>query len=340
MNNRLTSRQIGAFHRALARWYAAHGRHDLPWRNTRDPYAIYVSEIMLQQTQVKTVLERYYFPFLARFPTIEALASANQKEVLRAWQGLGYYNRAVNLHKAAHVILSEAKDLRSFVANAPQDDMLPTLLSLPGIGRNTAHAIAAFAFRQPAAVLEANVKRVVARIFALENPKAEELWERAAALLDTKNPFDYNQAMMDLGAIVCTPRAPSCSVCPARDICRGKDDPEVYPAPKKKKETPVRTHIIIVRKNATGRYFASPRRTAFLRGLYAFSSSRRKEGRYLGSIRQAYSHFTLEADVYLKRTRAKTQDKKNWHTPAELKSLPMSAAEQKILGLLALSDSH
>ncbi|MBY0354265.1 MAG: hypothetical protein K2Q12_00885, partial [Rickettsiales bacterium] len=139
-------------HQTIHDWYAAHGRHSLPWRLTRDPYAIYVSEIMLQQTQVATVLTRFYHPFLARFPTLQSLADASQEEVLKAWEGLGYYSRARNLHQAAKIC-------------APT---LPTtvegLLELPGIGRNTAHAIAAFAYHQPVAVMEANVKRVLHRL--------------------------------------------------------------------------------------------------------------------------------------------------------------------------------
>jgi len=340
-----------AFHRRLHEWYDKHGRKNLPWRQTDDPYAIYISEIMLQQTQVATVLERYYLPFLKRFPTLGKLAAAKQNDVLTAWQGLGYYNRAINSHTAA----------KNCAGALPES--VEKLMELPGIGRNTAHAVAAFAYRQKVAVMEANVKRVLARIFALETPVDPELWDKAAQLLDAKNPFDYNQAMMDIGAMVCTRRKPRCSECPANEICEGKAAPEAYPAAKKKKITPVRRKHIIVLQNKAGKYFAVPRQTKFLNGLYCFvemdaspppiggrlGGGRNREslpkfaptltlplkGREplkLGHIRQQYSHFTLEADVWLENVAE--QGKKNWYSLAQLKKLPMSMAEKKVLELL------
>src|SRR5262249_17261464 len=181
-----------------------------PWRNTRDAYHIYISEIMLQQTQVKTVLERFYMPFLKQFPTIEKLTNAPQKDVLKAWQGLGYYNRAINLHEAT-------KQCEHALPKTPE-----ALAALPAIGKNTANAIPAFAYHPPGAVMEANVKRVLSRIFAMKTPDEKTLWEKAATLLDRNEPFDYNQAMMDLGSMVCTKRAPKCRECPASGICVGK----------------------------------------------------------------------------------------------------------------------
>ena len=310
------------FHQRLHKWYEAHGRRDLPWRNTDDPYAIYVSEVMLQQTQVKTVLERYYFPFLRRFPNLKALADASQDEVLQTWQGLGYYSRARNLHAAAK----------------QSGGMLPatvdSLQSLPGIGRNTAQAIAAFAFRQPVPVMEANVRRVLARIFALADINEAELWEKAESLIDRRNPFDYNQAMMDIGATVCTRRAPKCGICPAASLCIGKDSPENYPRAKRKKTVPVRRKTIVVRRNEQDRYFATPRTGRFLGGLFHFIETDRRsgEGALLGHIRQQYSHFTLEADVWL--ADAGRVSGKNWYGPEQLARLPMSMAEHKILALL------
>lgn len=309
-----------AFHKALHGWYATHGRKDLPWRNTRDAYAIYVSEIMLQQTQVKTVLERFYHPFLKRFPTLKSLADANEKEVLKLWQGLGYYNRAGNLHQAA----------KACKTRLPRD--VQSLMSLPGVGRNTAHAIAAFAYHAPVAVMEANVKRVISRIFALKTPSEKELWQKAELLLDRKNPFDYNQAMMDIGSTVCTKRSPDCPGCPANMICQGKANPELYPAPKIKKAVPVRKKYIVIRQNERGEYFATPRTGKFLRGLYHFVElDTPPQSKVLGRIRQQYSHFTLEADIYVKRAKGSG---KYWHSKNALKKLPMSMAEQKILNLL------
>jgi len=322
---------IRVFHRNLHQWYNAHGRKDLPWRNTRDPYAIYISEIMLQQTQVKTVLERYYFQFLSRFPTLSALASAKQTEILSAWQGLGYYNRALNLHETA----------RRCGNQLPGD--VESLMALPGIGRNTAHAVAAFAFRQPVAVMEANVRRVLSRIFALQNPSEPELWEKAGQLLDKNHPFDYNQAMMDIGATICKKRAPLCHSCPAETICQGKTAPELYPAAKTIKSPPVREKRIVVLQSGD-RYYASPRRTRFLNGLHHFieidadtthialNNREYALDKPLGHIRQQYSHFTLSAEVFLLVVPLLTG--KNWHSRAAMLKLPVSMAERKIMTLL------
>jgi A/G-specific adenine glycosylase len=311
------------FHKKLHAWYGKHGRKDLPWRNTDDAYAIYVSEVMLQQTQVKTVLERYYFQFLKRFPTLTALAKAKEQDVLNAWQGLGYYSRARNLHKAA--IACNGK--------LPKD--VDALIALPGIGRNTAHAIAAFAYHQPTAVMEANVKRVLCRIFALKTPADTELWDKATELLDTKHPFDYNQAMMDIGALICTKRNPKCSQCPAENICSGKSTPEQFPVKKQKKAVPTRKKIIVIKQNSKGEYFAIPRITKFLNGLYHFEEypyPHTTGGVYLGAVRQQYSHFTLEANVY--RLQMEKTSGKGWYSLAKLKNLPFSMAEKKILEML------
>ena len=312
------------FHRALHAWYQQHGRRDLPWRNTNDAYAIYLSEIMLQQTQVKTVLERFYGPFLRRFPTLQSLAKADMEDVLSAWQGLGYYSRALNLHETAK---RSPKGLPISIE---------ALNALPGIGRNTAHAVAAFAYRQPAAVMEANVKRVLCRIFALRTPNEKELWEHANSLLDRKNPFDYNQAMMDIGAMICTKRAPKCGECPANSICQGKVAPELYPEAKVKKAVPIRNKHIVLYSDDKGRVQATPRKTRFLQGLYHFTeqdAAPDRPAKYMGEIEQSYSHFTLHAKLWLKLdSHLRGND---LYSLAELEKLPMSMAEKKILQLLA-----
>jgi A/G-specific adenine glycosylase len=168
---------------SLLHWYDKNGRHDLPWRMTNNPYPIYISEIMLQQTQVKTVLERFYFPFLERFPTLTDLADAQLDDVLKMWEGLGYYTRAKNLHAAAQLCKG------SLPTNAAE------LMQLPGIGRSTAHAIAAFAYREPLPIMDANVKRILHRYFALEEHDAKKLWGHAYTLFDTAHPFEFNQAI-------------------------------------------------------------------------------------------------------------------------------------------------
>jgi A/G-specific adenine glycosylase len=320
-------------HRQLHAWYQQHGRKDLPWRNTTDAYAIYVSETMLQQTQVKTVLERFYHPFLKRFPTLSHLAKSDSDAVLQAWQGLGYYSRALNMQKAAQQCQGTLPD------NAE------ALMALPGIGRNTAHAICSFAHHQPMPVMEANVKRVLCRVFALTDPKDKELWEKADHLLDTANPFDYNQAMMDIGAMVCLKRNPLCKSCPLESICKGRDSPESYPAAKVKKSVPVRYKHIAVLVNHKGQYHAAPRSSRFLHGMYHFievdqnNESITYQGKHIaldngkpiGHVRQQYSHFTLEADVWLIPAR---DHGNSWYDFAALRQLPMSMAETKILALI------
>ena len=195
--------------RALLAWYDQNQR-DLPWRNTRDPYRIWISEVMLQQTRVAAVILRYA-AFLRRFPSVQKLASARESSVLAEWSGLGYYRRASNLHAAARVIFGERD------GNFPQE--AEAWRALPGIGRYTAAAIASIAFDEPVAVLDGNVERVLRRLLG-GTPANEELWIAAEDFLDRKRPGDFNQAMMELGATVCLPRQPLCSECPIRKFCR------------------------------------------------------------------------------------------------------------------------
>jgi len=326
---------IAEFHRQLHRWYAANGRHDLPWRQTRDPYAIYLSEVMLQQTQVKTVLERYYFPFLDAFPTLSALAAAEEEAVLKRWQGLGYYNRAINLHHAA----------KACAPRLPQT--YDALIALPGIGQNTAHAILAFAYHQPVAVLEANVKRVITRIAALPNPTPAQLWQSAAHLLDHAHPFNYNQAMMDLGATICTPKIPNCTACPAQQICKGQHTPLHFPKRQPKSAIPTRHRHIAVLRNPQTRFLMQRRSGKFLNGLYGFTeipnthtqlTYNRKRYAFgpevlLGRLTQTYSHFKLDAEVFLLDVPHQTNSP-DWHDIDTLSALPMSKADEKIVKLL------
>lgn len=251
------------FHLALAKWYQTNGRHDLPWRNTTDPYHIWLSEVMLQQTQVSTVRDRFYGPFLKKFPTIASLAAAPSEAVMKAWEGLGYYSRARNLHKAAQQLNSEGglppfapegASRRKRLAQRATHPSLDQLLQLPGIGRNTASAILAFAYHQPVAILEANVKRIIARVFALTQPNDAELWAGAEALLNRDEPFNYNQAMMDIGALICTPKNPNCNACPASSICKGKIAPEKYPTPKTKNKHPHAKSLSICARMRAGDY--------------------------------------------------------------------------------------
>jgi len=219
----------------LISWQKKHGRHDLPWQNTHDPYAIWVSEIMLQQTQVAAVIG-YYSRFMQRFPTIASLALAEQEQVLQLWSGLGYYSRARNLHNAAQIIMD------SFGGQFPQD--FEAILSLPGIGRSTAAAIVAFAFNQPRAILDGNVKRVFARHFLIEgwpgSPKVEkQLWMLAENLLPEANMIAYTQGLMDLGATLCTRVKPKCSECPLNKTCLALKLQRVGELPTSKPRKPI-----------------------------------------------------------------------------------------------------
>jgi len=253
------------FARRVIAWQRRHGRHDLPWQASRDPYRIWLSEIMLQQTQVRTVIG-YYQRFLQRFPGLATLAAAEQAEVMPYWAGLGYYARARNLHRCAQVLMADWHG--HFPAN-PDD-----IATLPGIGRSTAAAIAAFAGNARAAILDGNVKRVLTRHFGIEGDPARrdvetQLWALAQMLLpgtgarDARMPA-YTQGLMDLGATVCTRSKPVCQRCPLRATCVAQRDARQHelPAPKVKKTIPSKTtgmliveqadHVLLQRRPATG----------------------------------------------------------------------------------------
>jgi A/G-specific adenine glycosylase len=215
------------FREQLLSWYEQNAR-DLPWRESRDPYRVWVSEIMLQQTRVAAVIA-HYREFLRRFPTIEKLAAARESAVLAAWSGLGYYRRARMLHAAAKVIV------REYGGEIPRTSQ--GLRDLPGIGRYTAAAIASIAFGEPVAVVDGNVERVLQR-FTGKALAGEKLWSVAGDCLDKSRPGDFNQAMMELGATVCTPRAPACLTCPVIELCatRGEFAPRTKMVRQKKRE--------------------------------------------------------------------------------------------------------
>lgn len=222
---------VETFRARLTRWFRRHGR-DLPWRRTHDPYAVMVSEFMLQQTQVATVIP-YYERWLARFPSFIALAAAAESDVLHAWQGLGYYARARNLHRAArHVAAQHGGTL-------PRD--ADAIHALPGVGRYTAGAIVSFAFDLPAPIVDANVARVLARLLDLREPidstrGLDTLWATAEALVPLRGARSFNSALMELGALLCTPRQPQCLLCPVRAHCSA-EQPESLPLKKPRRRT-------------------------------------------------------------------------------------------------------
>jgi A/G-specific adenine glycosylase len=209
------SQTLARLRRNLSRWFQTHGR-DLPWRRSRDPYRVWISEIMLQQTTVVAVIP-YYERFLARFPTVQALARGREHDVLRLWEGLGYYSRARNLHSAARKVVDELD------GTIPQE--IDDLVALPGIGRYTAGAIASLAYDRPAPIVEANTLRVYARLLAFDGDVhstagRNAIWNFAETAVPRRSAGAFNQALMDLGAMICTPIEPSCAECPVRTCCR------------------------------------------------------------------------------------------------------------------------
>ena len=305
-------------HKNILNWYQAHGRLDLPWRTTNDPYHIYLSEVMLQQTQVKTVLERYYFPFLEKFPTLKALGDAPLDDVLKMWEGLGYYNRAKNLHMTATLVdeLPEAID---------------ELIKLPGIGKNTAHAVAAFAFDQPVPIMEANVKRILCRLNKIKTPNDKELWNIAYKLVDKVNPFDYNQAMMDIGATICNPKNPKCEFCPLNNICKGQKEPTLYPT-KKKRVIPTREQNILINVY-DDRLSLTQRKGKFLHGLWGFENVEVPmcASEYIGEVTHTYTHFKLICKIYVYyETSAELV---RYFSEDEIEKLAISKVDEKIVKL-------
>ena len=368
--------RLKAVQGALIPWFNRH-RRDMPWRRTRDPYAIWVSEIMLQQTQVETV-KPYFICFMKRFPTVQALARAPIAAVLKLWEGLGYYSRARNMHAAAKRI---ASDLGGKLPRT-----VPELLALPGIGRYTAGAIASIAFGQDEPVLDGNVTRVLCRVFRIrENPKEaptqERLWSLARRVIPAGKAGLMNQAMMDLGATVCVPRNPRCPICPvgARNekpgflkkpgFCLARRHNEQNDIPLRVKRKPVPHYDIaagIVWKG--GRILIDQRRPeGLLGGLWEFPGGKRRAGeslkaavvrevreelgvraevvRPLITVKHAYSHFRItlhafECRYVSGRPRALGCAAWRWVHPSALARYAFPAANHKIIAALRKKRVH
>lgn len=275
----------------LAAWQRRHGRRGLPWQGTRDPYRIWLAEVMLQQTQVETVIP-FYERFLARFPDVSALAAATQDEVLQLWSGLGYYARGRNLHAAAEAV----------VARGAFPTSQEGLAALPGVGRSTAAAIAVFAFGRRAAILDGNARRVLARCFGVEGEKPQ--WQLAEALLPARAVRTYTQALMDLGATVCRRANPLCERCPVATLCVARREGRVaqLPAPRPRKPLPLKraTWFVYVR---AGEVLLERRPGAGLwGGLWAFPESRLYDApppRKLAALEHGFTHFRLRAQPLL-----------------------------------------
>ncbi len=321
----------------LLRWYAR-GHRDLPWRRTTDPYRIWVSEIMLQQTRAQAVIP-YYEKFLTRFPTVEVLAAAREDEVLALWSGLGYYSRARNLRKAAIAVTSAGGFPQEFAA----------LRALPGIGDYTAAAIASIAFGQPHAVLDGNVLRVVARAendFADISAAATKERFRSVAQqwLDPRHPGTFNQALMELGATVCLPKNPLCLVCPLMRCCRASEEGTTAQLPVKLRRTePVSLEGTLFLVQRAGRVLLRQREPEARRmaGFWDLPASEHlpgaREKRKLGEIRHTITHHRYKLTVVAAtRASAAGGPEFGWFEPARLGEVPLSTTARKALKLAGI----
>ena len=320
----------------LLRWHAKHGRHDLPWQHPRTAYRVWLSEVMLQQTQVATVIP-YFARFLARFPDIPTLASAPVDEVLALWSGLGYYARARNLHRAAREIV--AKHGGDFPRN------FEAAIALPGIGRSTAGAILAQAFGARHAILDGNVRRVLARHSAVKGwpgePKvAAKLWAIAEEHLPRTQLADYTQALMDLGATLCTARAPRCSECPLAADCQALKLKRVgaFPGPRPKRARPARTARLLLIENARGEILLERRADKGIwGGLWCpplesdQKFSRLKVIERLAPIHHAFTHFDLTLRPVRIRSAARAGSGERWIAREELPRYGLPAPIRKLL---------
>ena len=334
----------------LLEWFDVHGRHDLPWQGERQPYYVWLSEIMLQQTQVTTVIP-YFQRFIERFPDIKSLAQAPLDDVLALWAGLGYYTRARNLHKAA--LLMAEKHQNAFPSKF--DDAL----QLPGIGRSTAGAILAQSMGQRHPILDGNVKRVLTRLYAIPGwpgsaPIEKELWKLADKLTPEHRVVDYTQAIMDLGATVCTRSKPRCQNCPLSTQCLAyhQDTVANFPTRRPKKTTPVRTTNMVILVNESGEllFYKRPP-TGIWGGLWSFPETSEQETlsqwcereyghtiqrqHTLSTFRHTFSHFHLDITpviAWIKTTyQVMDQEDLAWYNVNQAKQLGIAAPVKKLL---------
>ena len=354
---------------ALLNWWQAHGRHDIPWKLSSpgvlpesgeelNPYSIWVAEVMLQQTQLQVVLP-YWQRWMERFPTLQSLAAADEQEVLLVWQGLGYYSRARRLHQGAQQLVERDDSVW------PRD--LESWLALPGIGPSTAGSILSSAFDLPFPILDGNVKRVLSRLIASPQPPArntKSLWQLSSELLDSEQPRSFNQALMDLGATVCTPKSPSCPQCPWSDQCAAyaSGDPVAYPVKEAPRELPFQVIGVGVVLNDAGEVLIDQRlNEGLLGGLWEFPGGKQEPGEaievticrelqeelaievevgeQLISLDHAYSHKRLRFVVHLCQWRAGepqplVSQQVRWVKPQQLGDFPFPAANARIIAAL------
>jgi A/G-specific adenine glycosylase len=285
---------VSKFASALIAWQRRHGRKGLPWQGTRDPYRIWLSEVMLQQTQVATVVP-YYKRFIAAYPDAAALAAAPEDDVLALWAGLGYYARGRNLHATSRL-----------VAEIGFPRTAEAIAELPGIGRSTAAAIAAFAYGERAAILDGNVKRVLARCFAVEEER--QLWPLAESLLPRKGMETYTQALMDLGATVCTRTKPRCERCPVRDACAARKEGRIseLPAPRARKTLPRKEVTWLVLRHGSEVFMEKRPAVGIWGGLWCFPEAEKgAKGKLLEPLEHGFTHFRLRIHPLLRDLHSK-----------------------------------
>ena len=355
--------------RKLLGWWQLHGRHDIPWKRSAhgglpasgeelNPYPTLVAEVMLQQTQLQVVLP-YWLRWMERFPTLQSLAAADEQDVLLLWQGLGYYSRARRLYQGAQQLVEREDSVW------PRD--LEGWLALPGIGPSTAGSILSSAFDLPFPILDGNVKRVLSRLIASPQPPArnsKDLWQLSAELLDPEQPRSFNQALMDLGATVCTPKNPSCQNCPWCEQCAAyaSGDPAVYPVKEAPRELPFQVIGVGVVLNDAGEVLIDQRlNEGLLGGLWEFPGGKQEPGEAIEatigrelqeelaievevgeeliSLDHAYSHKRMRFVVHLCQWRAGepqplASQQVRWVKPQQLSDFPFPAANARIIAAL------
>ena len=336
----------------LLKWYRQHGR-TLPWRGHPDPYAVWVSEIMLQQTRVEAVIP-YFEKWMRQFPTAKDLAEASEQEVLNAWEGLGYYSRARNLHKAAKIVIDE------YDGKLPRDPK--TLRKLPGIGRYTAGAIASIAFNMDVPTLDGNLRRLFARLFDVSEPADSSsgekiLWKLAEEHLPKGQAGDYNQALMDLGATICLPKNPRCLICPLMEFCEARINgtQEQRPVLKPKKETPHHVHAagVIIKDRKV--LLSKRPSNGLLGGMWEFPNGRVdvepadgltsaletgyrlkvQKGDALGTVKHAYTHFRVTVHAFrCESVSVPKNESLKWVGLEKLDDYPMGKVDRQIARML------
>lgn len=298
--------------KSLLKWYSSSARLSLPWRTTTDIYHIYLSEIMLQQTQVSRVQAEYYPQFLQRFPTLLSLSQASLDDVYSLWSGLGYYRRAKSLHATAQLCsngLPESYD---------------ELLKLPGIGKYTASAICSFGYKQTLSVVDTNIARVLKRFFAKEIVTDKEVWQLADNFLNKNQPTEHNLALMDLGAMICTPKNPLCDLCPFVAYCQGKGEPSLYYKKKTMKYEDKNLVFGVCNKDgALG--MVESKGMLELPVLEDF-----REENFLGKYKHAITRFRIEVSLYLCEV---NDENIRWITLGDLENAPISSLTKKAIKL-------